>query len=188
MRLVEILARELVEWPEGADSAWQSEFDSEIYFDGCEWNCSFFAKEAADDRGYPNNGVGVTREMWEAERAKVEGKTEWNGEGLPPVGVECEIRYLGKYNNNWMPFRATAITNDFIVGYIRNDRESAVKHKDPYVEFRPIRAQEQIAAQERDRALDDIYRIMRTVERPGNKADMAEALYAAGYRKQEQSE
>lgn len=69
-------------------------------------------------------------------------KQEWEG-GLPPVGAECEIRYLGKYSNNWMPFRVTAITNDFVVGYIKNDRESAVNHKDPYVEFRPLKTKQE---------------------------------------------
>ena len=68
-------------------------------------------------------------------------KQEWEG-GLPPVGVECEIRYLGYYNNNWMPFRATAITNDFVVGYLKSDRELAIKRKDPYVEFRPLKSKQ----------------------------------------------
>lgn len=86
MKLVEILARELVEWPEGQDSAWQSIVDLEIYFKGPGWGGRVYATEAADDRGYPDDGVGVTREMWEAERARIvgpdwrkapEGATHW---------------------------------------------------------------------------------------------------------------
>lgn len=81
-KLVEILARELREWPEGQDSAWQSAFDLEIYFEGTGWQEMVYATEAAEDRGYPDDGVGVTREMWEVERAKLAGKDS----GAPEPG------------------------------------------------------------------------------------------------------
>jgi len=62
-KLVEILAKELGEWPDGVSGIWQSEHDHELYFDGPtrnkypDWLC--------DDRGFYGR---VTREMWQAER------------------------------------------------------------------------------------------------------------------------
>lgn len=183
MRLVELLARELEEWPEGADCVWQSEVDMEVYFGAGESCFEFFATEAADDRGYPDDAVGVTREEWVAERARLASTAtaEWNGEGLPPVGTVCE--YHSK-DNEWMVCEVVAHRNNAAVVLDAHDQAELVTRQD----FRPIRTQEQITAQEREQVLDDIYRIIRTVDRPGNKADMAEALYDAGYRKQEQSE
>lgn len=191
--LVEILARELEEWPEGADSAWQSEFDSEIYFDGCEWNCSFFATEAADDRGYPYNGVGVTREMWEAERAKVKGKTEWNGEGLPPVGAKCEARAVTNISEfKWIEVKIEFISEKGV--FLTSDELTGgciglpVKH----VEFRPIRTPEQVAAQEREDAIkamaSSLYDHAIENRLPMSEvgaASLAIMMYEGGYRKQE---
>ena len=70
-KLVEILAKELGEWPEGCEQIWQSERDLEIYLDGTE-GVIRYASIAAEDRGL--NGDRVTREMWEAERRKIKGQ------------------------------------------------------------------------------------------------------------------
>ena len=181
MRLVELLARELEEWPEGAKYASQDK-DKEIRFDTAHGD--FYAKTLADDAGVSfGDGVTVTRQEWAAERAKVEGRTEWDGEGLPPVGTVCGLRMT---SGAWITVTPTAYGKKHML--FEDERGMERVEYISKVQVRPVRTQEQIAAQERERALDDIDRIIRTVERLGNKADMAEALYAAGYRKQEKSE
>jgi hypothetical protein len=70
MKLVEILARELSEWPEGVKSITQSVFDGDLYNDRriMDRKWGFRATERhTESSAYPV----VTREMWEAERARV---------------------------------------------------------------------------------------------------------------------
>lgn len=73
-KLVEILARELGEWPEGVNEIFQ-DYDRELRYMG--WGASTLTGlrpvELAEDHrrhGEPNPEA-VTREMWEAERAKL---------------------------------------------------------------------------------------------------------------------
>lgn len=37
---------------------------------------------------------------------------EWDGEGLPPVGVECELKYKHATNANWRKCKVFAYSND----------------------------------------------------------------------------
>ncbi|MAG68374.1 MAG: hypothetical protein Tp138OMZ00d2C19078221_26 [Prokaryotic dsDNA virus sp.] len=88
-KFVTILARELGEWPENQTFATQDP-DKEVRFNDSRHD--FYASELADDAGEDyGEGVEVTREMWQAERERLSAP-EWDGEGLPGVGVECEYR------------------------------------------------------------------------------------------------
>lgn len=70
-KLVEILARELKEWPEGAIDALQRQYKKSpeylyVYFYGaCGDDFDFIASEEAED------SHSVTRAQWEAERARI---------------------------------------------------------------------------------------------------------------------
>lgn len=76
MKLVEILAKELEEWPSNTDSIWQ-DHDSELRFYGNRDTSlsNIYVSELCDDclRRWgditPENRV--TKEMWEAEKAKL---------------------------------------------------------------------------------------------------------------------
>lgn len=120
-KLVEILARELAEWPEDQDSAWQSHFDLEIYFEGLGWAGMVYATEAADDRGYPDDGVGVTREMWEAERDKLAGKDS----GAPEHGFN-----RGEPGMDLRDYFAAHATDgdvdEVIINYTRNAQQDGI--------------------------------------------------------------
>lgn len=118
MKLVEILARELDEWPDeggeydvkfitqtarGCIETWED--DGLLVFQCGEWSIRrsipvdelvFEQHELATDHAT----AIVTREMWEAERARLKAPKEWRGpqDGLPPVGTrvmfrnhECEV-------------------------------------------------------------------------------------------------
>lgn len=71
MKLVEVLAKELKEWPSYAKIAYQSCVDSEIYFNHKLGHCSsesnFYAEVIATDR----DEASVTKEQWQAEREKL---------------------------------------------------------------------------------------------------------------------
>lgn len=108
MRLVEILARELVEWQDGVVAIAQDDNRSAhphssadiVYIDG-EWlgnhnDCVMlayydvmFSRLASD-----HTTAIVTREQWQAEKDKTMSK-EWDGNGKPPVGTVCEVNNGG---------------------------------------------------------------------------------------------
>ena len=71
MKLVEILARELKEWPEGAgDAITQSVVDTMIYSDDANERGHIgicLSRRHTEDCDYPR----VTRAEWEAERARM---------------------------------------------------------------------------------------------------------------------
>lgn len=152
MKLVDILARELSEWP----------------------NCDF-VQQGVD---------AVTREQWQAARDAL----GWNGEGLPPVGLECERVWAGTAGSQFDRVKVLAHDGSAVVfrvlesGTLAEDTQGPVTGKGGPLRFRPIRTAEQLAAAERSKACDLIFRILSNVERPGNRSDMAEALYDAGYR------
>lgn len=91
--------------------------------------------------------------------------SEWSGDGLPPVGIDIEVMH-GTYG--WIGAR--------VVG--RDGEAAIVRTNDGYAgvyphEFRAIRTQEQIAAEEALAEIEALY-----IE--GGPA----AVYDAGYRRQ----
>lgn len=108
----------------------------------------------------------------------------WNGEGLPPVGTVCEYNNYEphpvdvelKWSRVQIVARHTQGLDDFAVfasvsGY-HGSREP--KH------FRPIRTPEQIAAEERERAIDEM---VESKIAGGLAPWVCGEIYDAGYRK-----
>ncbi|HBO3358215.1 TPA: hypothetical protein L4S42_006091 [Pseudomonas aeruginosa] len=109
----------------------------------------------------------------------------WNGQGLPPVGTVCIVE---PHNTMW-GFSSTsgherkilAYYGEYVwLGHAETPLETTRIDK---VDFRPIRTPEQIAADERSKECDRIFAILLSVGQEGN---MAEAIYDAGYRRQEE--
>jgi hypothetical protein len=110
--------------------------------------------------------------------------TSWTGEGLPPVGVECEVK--NDINDGWdrvdEVLAHTTIKGAVVAVFKRDDRV----FYSPADAFRPIRTPEQIAAEEREKEVDQmVQRIAENTTGIGIGAAMicAKALHAAGYRK-----
>lgn len=104
----------------------------------------------------------------------------WNGTGLPPAG--CEIEYHSP-SRGWQPGEYIGQFNgQMVIGC----RETGVIGYCPAEIVRPIRTPEQIAADDRERAVDAM---METFVVPGSiKSTLRSAclaLYDAGYRKVE---
>lgn len=84
----------------------------------------------------------VYREMYEAALAA--SKPEWNGDGMPPVGCECEYKDTG--TGEWVPVEIKYSSSQIVVfsGRIRF-RESDVEiSKDVVIDkpqFRPVRSE-----------------------------------------------
>lgn len=97
----------------------------------------------------------------------------WNGEGLPPVGIECEVMH-GTYG--WIGAKVVGRVGSTTV--IRTNDGYAGVH--PH-EIRPIRTPEQIAADEREAAIKAIVGLIESAD--SRDMTIAEAIYNAGYRK-----
>ena len=108
MKLVEILAKELEEWPEGAACVAQdgdatvwpfNKTDIERFRNG-QWGIGLCVNPGWDSEvsqlATDHATAIVTREMWEAERAKNNNDpVEWGGNGMPPVGCKVVVNALG---------------------------------------------------------------------------------------------
>ncbi len=101
----------------------------------------------------------------------------WDGQGLPPVGITCEswrsgVRRIVKILGHG---------DEYI--FVREDdgREILLSIGDGR-EFRQIRTPEQIAAEEREKAIEEMCFAEETLT-----VKQAKVLYEAGYRRQESS-
>ncbi|HCF3798316.1 TPA: hypothetical protein NIE45_001424 [Pseudomonas aeruginosa] len=116
----------------------------------------------------------------------------WNGQGLPPVGTVCEhygtaddlawleVEVIGHGNvdgRNVAFFRYGTGSPRFTVSYSTANN------------FRPIRTPEQIAAEEREKAIDAMLDLDPPHENGlglTSRRQFCETLYDAGYRRQEE--
>lgn len=183
MKLVDILARDLKEWPEGQKIAEQSKVDNEIYFEPKEFG-DFYAPERADD--YMD--ALVTRSQWQEARdalLKADAK-EWNGEGLPPVGTVCEYCHPG---DDFDKCFIEAYVKDKVVFTCpdyKEDPQAVFITEANSITFRPILTPEQIAADARNAGVRELVKVLSPyVGACLTITQSAEALYDAGYRKQE---
>ncbi len=101
----------------------------------------------------------------------------WDGQGLPPVGTNCEYRS----NDGWLQCEVVAHRNNAAVVLNHHYEADFVPPQD----LRPLLTPEQIAAEEREAGISD----MQTITDGAGPTVYAKlsALYDAGYRRQESS-
>lgn len=221
MKLVDILAREFSEWPEGAAIAVQDR-DGEIKFGESEvvklchggdtWiregqqEFEYKTCRVADDRG----SSIVTRAEWQAAvdaldqseldavlakneqlaAARAERIPVWNGEGLPPVGLDVEIK-RGNCTwidgDEWQIGKTATVMASFLNS--RDIEMASVQFPGGHCEcilarcLSPIRTAEQVAAEEREKAIKEM--MQHGVDAGDSTIEYScAALYDAGYRKE----
>lgn len=107
----------------------------------------------------------------------------WDGQGLPPVGTTCIVE---PHNTLW-GFSSTSGHERKILAYhtdyvwLGNGDTPLETTRIDKVDFRPIRTPEQIAAEEREKAIEEMCFAEETLT-----VKQAKALYDAGYRRQEE--
>lgn len=106
----------------------------------------------------------------------IQAEPEWTGEGLPPIGVDCE--WKGITRNGWIPVSIIAHAKDdgSLVAIAQAENEVILGASD---RFRRGRTTEQIAAEKRDAAIKEMQRLVASC----NTFPFAE-LYDYGYRLQ----
>lgn len=131
MKLVQLLAKELKEWPDYCDEIWQSAMDREIYFEGGDHGY-FELSNAASDRSY--EGAHVTREQWQAEREKM-NKPKWirHRGGKCPVsdGVDVTYRlrggYVGTVQSECLVWDHQKDESDLMAYYIEETKDQEIE-------------------------------------------------------------
>ena len=123
----------------------------------------------------------------------------WNGEGLPPVGTVCE--FAGGTNCPEDPFDKDLKEGDevTIIAHFKDgeselaaftfnprnlSRGNACVEQGMHGCFRPIRTPEQIAAEEREKAVFEIAHILIDNRHDSAEYHQAGRIYDAGFRKQ----
>lgn len=182
MKLIDLLVQELPKsggWPDGADYA--------IYFSH-KRGVTFYDKDGMINK----TGVNfIDCRFPDVRREKVSKydfksalaasqKPEWNGEGLPPVGSECE--WLDA-NVGWLPVTIKYISKQIVVMASPTNlfgvQELTEIAKDIICDkpqFRPLRTE---ADKKREDICDAIYGALTKAERQRNRSDEAEAVYDA---------
>lgn len=155
MKLIDVLVRELPKhggWPVGVGDI-EMLSDGTIYFDGNEAPDSFKLPQCEDGwsrlhsaRDYSN---AVTRDQYEAALAA--SKTEWDGEGLPPVGAEFEHSFHADGFSTWHWRKCTAVGKHGVLCVDEKDTELYLN--DTNNRFRPIRSE---ADKKKERVVDEI--------------------------------
>jgi len=165
------------EYLKGGEKDFYSASDDDVYVFRC-FGSTFFSR----DLHHTSCGQRILESDYDyiiAERrpiAEPKASAEWNGEGLPPVGVECEMSYAG---HEWMNCVLIAHGDEQIIFKLDGCREFS-GHRNNY-KFRPIRSPQEIA---RDEAINGMAEIIEYRNGCSPKP-LAGWLYDAGYRKLE---
>lgn len=121
----------------------------------------------------------------------------WSGEGLPPVGTVCEFTGHTHCREDPTDKDLHAGARVHIIAHFKDgdldlaaftfnpnnpDRGTACVSQGAFGCFRPLRTPEQIAAEDREKAIKDMFHVMQGM---GDDLDCARRLYDAGYRKPE---
>lgn len=120
--------------------------------------------------------------FWECHfSGAVKRPQEWDGKGLPPVGTVCEYRVN---KDEWVSgevFGHRVCSNGDVEVFV--SLKNSWDYSSAPDRFRPIKTPEQIAAEERLHAIDEMVYLS---QRGGSTyKDVMRALYDAGYRKVE---
>lgn len=140
-------------------------------------------KKAGNEWSYWLEGSEVWADCFvSAEREatfEARPKEAWDGQGLPPVGMVCEYRHM--IWPEYRPCEIRYISEESLVAY---DDAQEQFYRTCDMLFRPIRTPEQIAAEEREKAVGDMAMSIQGVP---YQYPTLYALYDAGYRRQESS-
>lgn len=169
MKLIDILVQELPKrggWPEGATDTIEMHMDGAIYFDGSCAPENFELPQCSDgwDCGMGMYSNEVTREQYEAALKQ----SVWDGTGVPPVGIECEVSVDG--GRTWCSYKAINERNGVRLIEVGNFTEEFMVNN---WAFRPIRT-------ERDEAVHTIADLCRSAASNGHSADLIYNAIAEG--------
>lgn len=195
MTLLEILVKELPGkggWPVGANYIAQDS-DLSIYGfeerpeleDGHEWldgtGGGFLLKVGTLSESSDKSTSIITREQYEAALDESK-KVAWNGEGLPPVGINCKAFFATDDNPVWYSFVTKFIGNDYVVAMVGMEEICYGKEyiSSPAVKFRPIRSEEERKREDSTKEMNKEWRLVAGMEdEKGKLLSIYDVIYDA---------
>ncbi|HBP2068922.1 TPA: hypothetical protein L5Y18_001697 [Pseudomonas aeruginosa] len=171
-----------IDWskaPEGCIGAFARIISKTAFFVFSKRPSDYMSREGYEGEG-EDGDYHVFSEFWEWI------DKPWDGQGLPPVGTVCIVE---PHNTLW-GFSSTSGHERKILAYhtdyvwLGNGDTPLETTRIDKVYFRPIRTPEQIAAEEREKAVGDMAMSIQGVP---YQYPTLYALYDAGYRRQESS-
>lgn len=163
MKLIDLLVKELPKrggWPEGAEYCHLTQYDRHcltIVFShsqgGTGGNNPIISNEEMVFSGIGYLGdtlydCTVTAGQYESALAASQ-KPAWNGEGIPPVGCECEISFYGKSLGQC----EVLFVGDSLIVWKQKSSQQEVSGHHGHMNFRPLRTE---AERKRDAAAEAI--------------------------------
>ncbi|VYS78188.1 hypothetical protein [Citrobacter amalonaticus] len=153
MKLIDILVRDLHKfggWPEGAVECHRFVDEANIDFydadgqwdDDCFLKYGAFAREVVREQVLACESESITRSQYEAALAS--SKPEWDGVGLPPVGVNAEVFFSADTEPKWHSFLAKFIGENHVIALVGMEEISYKKDEllTSEVKFAPLRSEE----------------------------------------------
>lgn len=135
----------------------------------------FYKRDCGQWLYWLNGGWNVAFSTNESHCIARPSSQEWNGEGLPPIGIVCE-RNVSR--SNWCPSKVFAHSP---CGRFAAFLDSCGMNWACAESFRPIRTQAQIEEDEREAARSDMVEVTQGAR---NWMEAFGKIYDAGYRKQ----
>lgn len=192
MKLIDLLVKELPKrgwWPEGAIECCRHYGANSIdfYDETGNWDddCYLkYGKDFAKDFIYEETSEShqlqsISRSEYESALAASQ-KSVWNGEGLPPVGCECE--YLDN-NGKWYPVTIKYASDQLVVisgvTKIIGVEQGTEIAKDIIIDnpqFRPLRTE---AEKKHEAVLESICAVLEMVAQDYKREDEAKLIYEA---------
>jgi len=178
VKLVDILARELKEWPAECTSqrCCQSDQDTWVFFGGRAKSIKLSRRASRTE------DVFVTRAQWQAAVDALKAREKaWDGKGLPPVGSVCEYNWRGE----WCQCEVIAHKDGLAICWINCNKILSTSG----AAVRPIRTAEQVEYDKKAKWVREAISCLseRAKVRPVEAGIILSELYDAGYRKQDQS-
>ena len=198
MKLIDLLVQELPKrggWPQNALSITQDNDGSlciwdtnDPHYDGFSWKhhtgnslMYFWHGEGVMPLASDHKESIVTYWQYKAALAASQ-KPEWNGEGVPPVGCECE--WQDKNTKQWQPVKVVYASEWVTVVREINKEvgddlvEVAIENygDDSRLKFRPLRTE---AERKHEAVLESICAVLEMVAQDYKREDEAKLIYEA---------
>lgn len=174
MKLIDLLVQELPKrggWPEDVNEIGQ-DYDGELMFYGRgNARTRIYLPLSSDHRDICcHNGDKVTKDRYELALAASQ-KPAWNGEGLPPVGCECEVSVNG--GRSWCTYRAINEKNGVRLIEVGDLTEEFQNNN--WI-FRPLRTESE---RKHEAVLESICAVLEMVAQDYKREDEAKLIYEA---------
>lgn len=147
-------------------------------YDAGEWLNKYFERAGEDRQGYIDaiDAIGVEKKPQEPE------SKEWDGEGLPPIGCECEYKSDGHHDGfHWCIFQGLMSDGSYIIEYHHHTSPSMTTccPFDPSLtKFRPLKTDKE---KDREAFIEKAVEIMNS-SIDDSQAGWAAALFDADFK------